>query len=296
MASLSSLCTIPTGARHIFVVIRYSVLSQSKSWVMSRDNDFEQYKQNLFAEARLNSKFNFFSKLVLPALDKQKNFDLDSNLTVLVLISEQLPPAEQKRLASLKNNRPWLQFVPVAVDQSIPAMTSLQIKKICANAKQSLAYASVRLDDDDVLSDNYCQLLLKYISPDFTNHIITFPKGFECLHDDAANGVTESIQIDYPKVAVGLAHINVFDLASKSFSARCENIFQAGDHTKVDQSFPMIEERSYFAYVKMAHFAQDTAEKAYLYRKTKTKAKPADENIIRQHFNLPADFFAAAAL
>lgn len=276
--------------KHIFIVIRYSVLSTSKAWLMSREDDFEHYKNKLFAAQRLDSKFTFFSKLVLPALDKQQGVIPGQDFSVLLLTSAQLPANEQARLATLVKARPWLHLIPVAVEQSIPAAVTSAIKPLLAAMQEDVCFASARLDDDDVLSAQYCQALLKYITPDFTNHVVTFPKGFECLYDDTARAVTESIQIDYPKVAVGLAHINGYQAASKTFAAKCVNVFQAGNHTKVDERFAMVEERSYFAYVKMAHCTQDTAEAAFL--KRKSKAKAADESRIRQYFNLPHNFFA----
>jgi len=88
-------------------------------------------------------------------------------------------------------------------------------------------YISVRLDDDDGLSPSFIKTVCKYQNK--SNHIISFPKGINVTIRDGK--VIYGKKTIKKKIALGLSGINM-------------DIHTAGDHTLIDQKYPVIYDNS----------------------------------------------------
>src|SRR5690606_24473360 len=79
--------------QHAFVMIRYSILSDNIGigWVLGRDDDFENYRANLFAADRMEARQDLFERITLPSLVNQTKCPSSDWLTVFVMVSEEMP-------------------------------------------------------------------------------------------------------------------------------------------------------------------------------------------------------------
>ena len=261
----------------VFVIIRYSILSVSKAWKLSTTDNLDSYKKKLFSEERLSAKALFFDGLVLPSLQKSIEKAESLNVKVLLYTSAYLPDEHRARLEGLKQTSLNANIFYLTEHQDFHAAVRKDIHELMKNEFADDVYATVRLDDDDALDVGFLTRLEKYIAPGFVNHVVTQPLGYECLYDKNRACLSKSIKIDYPKVAVGLTKIHLFN-ADKPAST--ESIYDAGNHTKVDKKHRLINEKSgRMAYVKLAYAEQDTAEAGFA-RRSKDAEIATEESVL----------------
>ncbi|AYA63003.1 glycosyltransferase [Alteromonas sp. RKMC-009] len=252
--------------RKIFVVIRYSILSKTKAWKISDTKDREKYKQILFSEARMDTKFLFFKELVLPSLAQNESRVKNAEVVVLLYTSTQLPDKQRNKLKELCSPYNFMNIRYITEDDNFHECVRRDLHASLSQATGNSVYATVRLDDDDALGKDFLLNVEKYVSNEFSERIITFPCGFESLYEPREKTILKTIEIDYPKVAVGLTKIHKFDNEKTGASATF-SIYDAGNHTKVDKSHVVVQERGTRPYyLKLAYAEQDTAEKGFVRR------------------------------
>jgi len=93
-------------------------------------------------------------------------------------------------------------------------------------------YATIRLDDDDALHEEFLQWLDAYSSR--TGVIVSFPRGrrFTMVEGEIRLGARE----DYPKIGLGLTAFGF-------------NILAAGSHMRIDERYEVIYDRRPDAYL-----------------------------------------------
>ena len=206
-----------------YIITRFSIFDENKG--VSKIN---LNKNKLFNDKRLSEKFNLFKKYTLPSILSQTN----PNWIWHIYTSSFLPEKWENELINItKDNR---------------------IKIIyCDNFKDFFNktnkfnygknYATIRLDDDDELSNKYIELLQKYKNE--SGKIITFSNG----HFNRNNKLVKGY---YPKIALGLAAINF-------------NIYSAGNHTKVDHKYTLIEDKTPNIWIRNEGEWNDSLQKEY---------------------------------
>lgn len=277
-----------TSPKTVFILIRYSVLSQSKFWQIARDGDFDAYKRKLFSPQRLDAKWQLFSELTMKSLDELVANSQGVKVCALLMTSDELPQEHRARLDTAVDKRPWMHVVELTRKQSIAAISCRWITSYLQRQAVDCDFASVRLDDDDMLAGGYIAALQRYVNADFAGAVVTFPRGYEPYWDASKGGISDALLIDYPKVAVGLAFISRYLHSDATFLTEKVSIFQTGNHVRVDEQYPLIADHSLIAYVKMAHAQQDTGDNGVF--EARQRKNPA-----AQLEQLATDFPAIAA-
>lgn len=276
--------------KKIFYIVRYSVLHYSNAWILSKESaTIEQYATALFDEKRLNLKFDFFSNLTLPSVAAQKRENTNCSHEVVVFTSDELPTEHMKKLMSLSQEIAFT-IIPVKRDQNYARICNEYIKKQFLEAEKDALYATVRLDDDDVLADTYEQRLSSYLTPLNDDYVVTFPLGYESYFTISNNKchLENTLNINFKKIALGLAHIGQYNATENSFSSKTLNIYQTGNHTKVDERFNVIYDMTPRMYLRVSYEMQDTKGAGYRKRLKQAASIPPEE--VKLSFPLVAQY------
>lgn len=268
--------------KHIFVTIRYSVLSEdkAKAWVLGR-GDFDEYRRKLFDSERLKSRHELFKKITLPSLVNQTVRPSKDWLTVFLLVSEEMPHEHLRNLENLVRNYDWISIV------SLPISSTKLNSPVLRHLKRTHAavtYATVRLDDDDALAENYCERLLTYVEEHFSGFCISFGKGVAAL---IGEDQTVNFKAYYaPKLAAGLAFIQH---KPEGIAPRGKTVYELGNHTKVDLNIPTILDSRSVAFLRTVHLHADTASDNNLLKYTKLPTLLASD--VEKSFKLDSEIF-----
>src|SRR5690606_39008376 len=140
--------------QHAFVMIRYSILSDNIGigWVLGRDDDFENYRANLFAADRMEARQDLFERITLPSLVNQTKCPSSDWLTVFVMVSEEMPADYRQRLIDLVAAYDWIRVVALPVSET---NLDVPVAEVLRDEPGELTYVTIRLDDDDALSADY---------------------------------------------------------------------------------------------------------------------------------------------
>lgn len=239
--------------KHIFVIIRYSILSSVSGWVISRDSSFDKYREQLFSKERLDLHENLFKNITVPSLVSNADRYLE-NTTIIVVTSTELPDKYMEELNKLSSKYPVFKILPISTTEKIEEQAQLEMKKVLDNYKSDVCYASVRIDDDDALADGFFSSLINYIEPNLKGHVVSFSKGFYGLFEKG-NFVNFSLR-NKPKLALGLSHIGFYKKGDNAFNIK--TIYGLGNHTKVDERAPIIFNSLEPMYIRTVHKESDT--------------------------------------
>ena len=247
----------PTNQQKIFIPIRFSVLTEEKAWEIAKEESFANYKANLFASKRLDTKFRLFENIVIPNLLAVEQLS-PIQVQVQLLIAAELPKHYKARLTTLGTAHNFITIHEVARDEVIARKITEIIEAELKAAKNDTTFATVRLDDDDLLSHQFGEKLSKYITQPFCGHIVSFSKGFEAYIDLADKRLEPVVRISAPKIALGMAHINHYDYKEQSLVHATPHIYAAGNHTRVHLTHSLILDQAPKMYSRMCYPGQDT--------------------------------------
>ncbi len=235
--------------KHVFVMIRYSVLTESKeSWVIGRDATTEEYKKKLFANDRLALHQKLFFNVTLPSLRKMNA----ERTTVLVFTSDELPDPYLSDLMKETSGDKNIKVLKLPRDCRVIGKMENQLNKELQGFNEDVLYASVRLDDDDALSGKFFKALSKYLTKDFVGHVVSFP-GVAGMYDN--DEYSDFYAIHQSKIAMGLTLINYVKKGEKA--TKPISIYGLGNHVKVDEKAPLILDESSVMYLRTVHGQSD---------------------------------------
>lgn len=284
MSKQRSRLTDPSAKQRVYIPIRFSVLLKSKNWAISRTKDFDSYKDKLFADDRMNAKFFLFSELVLPNLANVFSQAGDVDVKVLIITSAYLPDAMKKTLESLVGDFSYIEIIYTDEKGSVVKLINEAINADLCSSFRDVAYATVRLDDDDMLGHNFLPKVGKYLNRGFCDHIISFSRGYESFADLKAKTLSPHLKMSSPKIALGLTHINYYSSAEKRHLGRIGNIYAAGDHTSVQEKFTLIVDQSKAMYLRMSYHEQDTQAKGIFSRIERRDGSVVETDEVVKHF------------
>lgn len=277
--------TINTDRKVLFP-IRFSVLTKSKAWKISRENGFEDYQAKLFAEERLDTKFFLFEHLVLPNLKQLAASAEDVEMQVLLITSTLLPEKYAQKLKTLVNDLEFLQLVFVDEETKLKDPINDFVRAHTREGKNHCAFATVRMDDDDLLSESYLSSIKKFITSEFAGNVISFSKGYETYYKVDEKKTEHNIRVSWPRIALGLAHINYFDAESMQYHDNVLSIYGVGDHSKIDQHRPLIVDNTRGMFLRMSYVAQDTQGAGILDRIKRKDCSLVEQEEITDKFPL----------
>ena len=195
----------------VYIITRFSILDFNfKGYRLTRKNskDAQDYKNKLFAKNRLDYKFNSFEKITLPSIINQTN----QNYVWEIYTSKFLPEEYKERL--IKLTKPYNKIKIYFIES---------FKDFNKSEKTTGKYCTVRLDDDDGLNKNFVKILQQY--KNHKNVIVSFPHGQKITIQN--NEIIYGVKMEYKKNAFGLCAIDM-------------NIYNCGEHTRVDKNFKVI--------------------------------------------------------
>jgi len=205
-----------------YIITRFSVFDNNfKGFVITNmNNNINEYKENLFSEERLNYKFNTFELMTIPSINNQ----IDTNYIWLIYTSNLLPEKYKNRLNNITKNNDKIKILYINSIQEL--WDDIKNHIIHTN------YTTIRLDDDDGLNPLYLKTLNDYNYEETKNSIVSFTNGikFTLLLNKNEKEKIEIIygeEIYYPKNAIGMTAFGI-------------NIFECGNHTKVDEKYNII--------------------------------------------------------
>lgn len=263
--------------KHIFIMIRYSVLSENNTaWVIGRDNEFEAYKKELFSDERMSLHEELFFNVTLPSLQKMS----PDKTTVFVFTSEALPDKNMQRLHLAQQKCPHIEIVPLSSKGGVVDKMQQHLQARLETFAGEVCYATVRLDDDDALADDFEQQMYHYISPEFEGHAITFANGYEGIYEKG--GYSAFLPRHSPKIAMGLSLVQVFRPSSPP---RLLSVYSLGSHTKVDEKHPLVINPLSPMYVRTIHPGSDIFAKQFKQKLEKRRAaKTVSQSTVAERF------------
>ncbi len=247
--------------KKIYIPIRFSVLLKSKNWAISRTENFEEYKAKLFGQDRMEAKFHLFEKLVLPNLSKIVSNAGCVGVNVIIITSESLPKTFKEKLEDLISNLTFVSCVFANETDDLLSIIDEEINKDVVKSDTDVSFATVRLDDDDLLAHNFVDKVEKYLSISFTDHIVSFSRGYESFVNLSEKKLSPHMKLSSPKIALGLTHINYYVKSESKYLGTIGSVYGAGDHTMVHENFTLIVDQSKAMYLRMSYYEQDTQAK-----------------------------------
>ncbi|MGP9659592.1 glycosyltransferase [Halomonas sp. AOP31-B1-25] len=237
--------------KHNFIMIRYSVLSKSKSWRLNQNFDFDDYKDKLFDKRRLEIRESLFKKITLPSV-----VNLDPEMTtVLVFVSEEMPKEYYERLESIVKYYSHIKLVKLNYFDKITPQMNGFVRQCLIEMGGSFIYSTVRLDDDDAISKKFPSLINNYLDIRFAGYCISFSSGVGAV---MKNGEVDELYLRcVPKIAIGIAWINFFDEKNKEFKFKEVSVYNLGNHMKVDLNFPTVIDPREHAWLRTLHDESD---------------------------------------
>jgi hypothetical protein len=256
--------------RHIFIAIRYSIIQMAgKSWAASRVSP-ESYIERILSDNRLNTREKTFEEITFQSLADQQFDNSNLKLTVLIMVSDLLPQSRIDRIQKIINSKQTkANFIIKSIRSDINSSSvgfdytniNEAIKhtiKSQVNPSVKTVISTVRLDDDDGLSNNFIDKLSAHMKKDMCGYAVSFAYGFEGYYDEHTNAITELKHSYFPKIAVGLAYINIVNTNLDFQEAQKIHVYNLGNHTKIDEKTPTIIESSEAMYYRSLNKTNDT--------------------------------------
>ncbi len=236
--------------KHVFVMIRYSALTESSgSWAIGRDKSFESYKETLFSPERLRLHEKLFREVTLPSLMR-----MDRQLTtVLIFTSDELPENHLKNLNDMVNGLDNFKIVLLPRSGKLISHMHDCLYQQLQLFKEDVCYATVRVDDDDALSNDFFKHIFEYVKPAYQGHAISFALGVVGFFDGVKYvGFNKRKS---PLTALGLSFINVFKMTDRKPNPL--SIYGLGKHSNIDERHPVIMLSKKIMYIRTMHEESD---------------------------------------
>lgn len=204
---------------------------------MNKNKNVDDYKKELFGHDRLVEREKIFSTMTLKSLNNiyQKSLqDENVSFLVFVLASELLPKENRDYLDALLSEYPFLKIQYHS--QDIKDINQHFLEYYINNINNGDIYASVRMDDDDLLSvDWYTKIVHEFMKVHYNGHIISLSSGLAMLINSDMS-IEEIAKFKWRLIALGLVYVGVKTDDNRSNI----NIYQTGDHMRVDEKYNTI--------------------------------------------------------
>lgn len=210
----------------------------------------DEYKKRLFATSRLDLHENLFSQVTLPSLDAISE---TVGMTVLLMTSDELPLRYRAEIDRLAKSREWLKVIEVGGDRSLIKAIESNVRNALEVLDDDAVYATVRLDDDDALAEDFGLEVENYLDPRFSGMCLSFAKGV--LGSHGGDVYTELYQYHMPKNAQGMTFIATKAAANAGESPF--SVFATGNHRTVDRRYPTVSDARRIMYIRTEHGESD---------------------------------------
>ncbi|WP_269768542.1 glycosyltransferase [Corynebacterium glaucum] len=225
---------------------RYSLfIPNSAAWRASMESDEKdeaEYRNYLYSPERLDFRERSFTTLTVPAIaDAAEHFDVHH----VVSYSESLPDKYKDSLRETAAKYPFLVLQELADGTGDWGPSERLISQLIEPG----VFGRYRLDDDDVLSKHYFELMANYVKNEFTGMAVSLPLGIEAIyHQDHFYNFRE---VHVPMNSMGLLYVSKLENDGAIHGPR------AGAHDKTDRLAPVIMDASKLGYLRINHTGQD---------------------------------------
>ncbi|MBA1193706.1 hypothetical protein G7007_12670 [Pseudomonas entomophila] len=259
--------------KHILIAIRYSIVQKNSSAWRATNSNFEDYVAKVLKDERLNIRENTFEKITLRSLFDQERVDPDVSYSVLIMVADMLPA---QRIANLQklvkaSARSQASFDIVKIEsgtgldfdyRNINDAIKATLQKRMEGAMSTLV-ATVRLDDDDGVSNNFISKLSTHMRPGLAGYAVSFAHGIEGYWEDSGNYVKDLKHSYFPKCAQALAYLNEYDAQGGMRENKTIHVYNLGNHMKIDERFPTIVDATAPMYFRTLSTTNDSVGSPY---------------------------------
>ncbi|WP_161609190.1 glycosyltransferase [Vreelandella titanicae] len=234
------------------MTIRYSILfsAQTQGFHMSASQkDYLSYKNNLFSASRMGMREYFFENYLLSSLEKVNSSNAsDVDFHVLVMCSTELPKPNKEFLVKMQEKySEWLNVSYMKPEEVNYGKAMSSFLK-CAYKESPVLCATARLDDDDVLFDDYVNVISDYLTVDNDKKVISFSSGFNLYVESDGFNVIGASEYEFSKIAIGLAYIKYYNDIDEVVE---DNIYKCGNHVKIDKNYEVIDYNDKRSFVRI---------------------------------------------
>ncbi len=224
---------------------RYSLyIPDSAAWRASSGSGQggEEYRRYLYAPERLDFREKVFTELTVPALADAAG---KHEVWHIVSYSESLPEKYTDNLKRTAEKFPFLilQELPDGAGDWGPS------ERIIKEKLGSGTFGRYRLDDDDLLSMHYFDLVKRFIKPEYVGMVVSLPRGIEAIYSNGHYFNFRDAHV--PMNSMGMLYVSEL---TPDGTIRAP---QAGAHDKADRLAPVIMDASKIGYLRTNHDGQD---------------------------------------
>lgn len=243
-------------------LMNFSVLFETTTAYKEARKKYTDYKKSILNSDRLKIRENIFFKHTVPVLISAAE-KLESEGVVLkfaVAIAELLPSELQDKFNNLAADYSHI-FRVVTVNErqshSWREVLNEEMENVSESyviKKSSMTFANFRLDDDDVLSEDYFNLVKGYLSTEFHDYYISFPKGYVGFYDAGYKGFYKS---NRPFLAIGLLKVCEYSLVSNEIVTENPSVYSCS-HTNIVENERVVLDSRIPVYIWTVHYFSDT--------------------------------------
>lgn len=214
-----------------YIITRFSILDPTfKGFKLTREHSRKEVEAILFSKERLEFKFAVFEKMTLPSIINQTY----KNYIWLIYTSTYLPQKYKERLEKHANKQ--IKIIYVSGFEEFNNDRTATFNTLSE-------YTTLRLDDDDGLCPTFLETINRYEG--MKGKILTAPHGVKFqVHENA--------------IVFGNAILQMY--AAQGLAAIGFDIFNAGNHTTVQERFDVVTINDIHYYVCCSEFC-DTKRK-----------------------------------
>lgn len=225
---------------------RYSLfIPASGAWrasAKSNGQSEEDYKRYLYAPDRMDFRDRIFKELTVPALAEAAEHH---QVWHIVSYSESLPEKYKKSLQDTAERYPFLLLQELPDGVSDWGRSEALIKEKVGEG----VFGRYRLDDDDVLSRHYFELVSRFVKPEYVGMVVSLPRGIEAIYENGHYFNFREAHV--PMNSMGMLYVSRVTEQGAIIGPH------AGAHDKADRLAPVILDAREIAYLRTNHLGQD---------------------------------------
>lgn len=242
-------------------IMNFSVLFRKNTAFKANQKDYTAYKDSILNRKRLEIREKILFSYTIPLFIKTHDsfFNKGIIFRLNIAIPDQLPTFLMDRFNQLAENHANI-FNIIKVSEELAHdwlnIVTQDVVKVTSKYQfpNEIMIYNFRLDDDDLLSEEYYTQIQNYLLPNFSGFYLTCSKGYVSVFKDAYESF---YAINKPYLAIGLAKISMFS-KKKNIFLTDDPIVMSRSHTTIVNNSKTILDSTINAFVWTMHLFSDT--------------------------------------
>lgn len=242
--------------RVLLGMMNFSVISKNNRQYKAGRKEYSEYKAAILNSERLKVREEIFFKYSVPMIIK-KHLELQNKNVKFIFsiaISDILPIELIRKFELLEQNYEFFNIIKVSEDEQHDWEISLKSVLRKLNLSDFSIVGNFRLDDDDLLSSNYYDLLVEYLNEEYLGFYVTFAKGYVAFYDQGYQKIHEIVK---PYLAIGLTKIVEYNKLLDVFTTENPIVIKRS-HTSIVSNSQTILDSRVVSYVWTMSLISDT--------------------------------------